>query len=49
MARIAACRGRIASFKIPRHVFLVEDLPTTASDKNRKVDLRAHALRLLGG
>lgn len=48
-ALIAACRGRIASFKIPRHVFLVEDLPTTASGKIRKVDLREQALRLLGG
>ena len=48
-ALIAACRGRIASFKIPRHVFLVEDLPITSSGKIRKVDLRAQALRLLGG
>jgi acyl-CoA synthetase (AMP-forming)/AMP-acid ligase II len=48
-ALIAACRGRIASFKIPRHVFLVEDLPTTSSGKIRKVDLRERALRLLGG
>src|SRR5262249_12058684 len=38
-ALIAACRGRIASFKIPRHVFLVEDLPTTSSGKIRKIDL----------
>ena len=48
-ALIAACRGRIASFKIPRHIFLVEDLPTTSSGKIRKVDLREQALRLLGG
>ena len=48
-ALIAACRGRIASFKIPRHVFLVERLPTTSSGKIRKVDLREQALRLLGG
>jgi fatty-acyl-CoA synthase len=48
-ALIAACRGRIASFKIPRHVFLVDDLPTTSSGKIRKVDLRERALRLLGG
>jgi fatty-acyl-CoA synthase len=47
-ALIAACRGRIASFKIPRHVFLVEDLPTTSSGKIRKVELREQALRLLG-
>ena len=48
-ALIAACRGRIASFKVPRHVFLVEDLPTTSSGKIRKVDLREQALRLRGG
>ena len=48
-ALIAACRGRIASFKIPRHVFLVESLPTTSSGKIRKVDLREQARRLLGG
>ena len=47
-ALIAACRGRIASFKIPRHVFLVESLPTTSSGKIRKVDLREQARRLLG-
>jgi acyl-CoA synthetase (AMP-forming)/AMP-acid ligase II len=42
------CLGRIASFKIPRHVFLVESLPTTSSGKIRKVDLREQARRLLG-
>ena len=46
-ALIAACRGRIASFKIPRHVFLVEHLPTTSSGKVRKVDLREEARRRL--
>ena len=48
-ALIAACRGRIASFKIPRHVFLVDSLPTTSSGKIRKVDLREQARRLLRG
>ncbi len=46
---IRSCRGRIASFKIPRHVFFVEALPTTSSGKFQKVKLRAEALRLLGG
>ena len=46
---LTACRGRIASFKIPRHVFFVEELPTTSSGKIQKVKLRAEALRLLGG
>jgi fatty-acyl-CoA synthase len=44
---IAACRGRIASFKIPRHVVFVAELPTTSSGKVQKVRLREDALRLL--
>jgi fatty-acyl-CoA synthase len=42
---IAHCRGRIASFKIPRHVFVVEDFPMTGSGKIQKVKLREDALR----
>ena len=45
---IGHCRGKVASFKIPRHVFFVTEFPMTASGKIRKVDLRAEALRLLG-
>ena len=45
---IAACRDRIASFKIPRHVVLVETLPMTASGKVQKVKLREQAQRALG-
>ena len=45
---IARCRGKMASFKIPRHVFFVKEFPMTASGKIRKVDLREEALRLLG-
>ena len=36
----AYCRGRIAAFKIPKHVRLVDDLPRTASGKIRKGSLR---------
>ncbi|MDA1100519.1 MAG: AMP-binding protein [Proteobacteria bacterium] len=46
-AVIDYCRGKVASFKIPRHVIFVNDFPMTASGKIRKVDLRADALRLL--
>ncbi len=46
---IAACRGRIASFKIPRHVVFVEAFPTTSSGKVQKAALREEALRRLGG
>jgi fatty-acyl-CoA synthase len=41
-------RGRIASFKIPRHVRFVDSLPMTPSGKVRKVELRARALEELG-
>lgn len=46
---LAACRGRIASFKTPRHVFFVDELPSTSSGKVQKVKLRAEARRLLDG
>ena len=36
---IAHCRGKVASFKVPRHVVIVETLPMAASGKIRKVDL----------
>jgi fatty-acyl-CoA synthase len=41
------CRGKVASFKIPRHVFFVDEFPMTASGKIPKVELREEALRLL--
>ena len=39
------CRGKIASFKIPRHVALVDDFPMTSSGKIQKVRLREEAQR----
>lgn len=33
--------GKVASFKIPRQVFILQDLPKTPSGKVRKVELRA--------
>jgi fatty-acyl-CoA synthase len=42
---LAHCRGRIASFKIPRHVIFVDDFPLTSSGKIQKVKLREEALR----
>ncbi|WP_447412565.1 AMP-binding enzyme, partial [Clostridium perfringens] len=38
------CEGRIASFKIPRKVFVVDELPMTASGKVQKEKLRQRAL-----
>ena len=37
------CRGKVASFKIPRHVLFIEEFPMTASGKIRKVELREDA------
>jgi fatty-acyl-CoA synthase len=42
---IAHCRGRIASFKIPRAVIFVDEFPMTSSGKIQKVKLRDEALR----
>ena len=42
---LAHCRGRIASFKIPRAVFFVDEFPMTSSGKIQKVKLREEALR----
>ena len=42
------CKGRIASFKIPRHVIVVDDFPMTGSGKIPKAKLREDVLRRLG-
>jgi fatty-acyl-CoA synthase len=34
------CHGKVASFKIPRHVFVVDSFPMTPSGKVQKVKLR---------
>ena len=45
---IEPLRGRIASYKIPRAVIFVDEMPMTPSGKIRKVELRARALDDLG-
>jgi fatty-acyl-CoA synthase len=47
-ALLGRLRGRIASFKIPKHVFFVDAYPMTSSGKIRKIELRAEARRRLG-
>ncbi len=44
---LAYCRGKVASFKIPRHVMFLDEFPMTASGKIRKVELREQARSLL--
>ncbi|BAX99842.1 putative fatty-acid-CoA ligase [Mycobacteroides stephanolepidis] len=40
--------GRLAHYKIPRYVHVVESFPMTVTGKVRKVDLRAQAIEILG-
>jgi fatty-acyl-CoA synthase len=42
------CGGRLAHYKIPRHVHVVEEFPMTVTGKVRKVDIRATSVRLFG-
>ena len=42
------CRGKIASYKVPRHVLFVDEFPMTGSGKVQKVKLREEARRRLG-
>jgi fatty-acyl-CoA synthase len=41
------CRGQIARYKIPKHVFFVDDFPKTASGKIQKYKLREMATVLI--
>ena len=42
------CRGKMASFKIPRHLVVVDDYPMTSSGKVQKYLLRQMAAEQLG-
>ncbi|QLL05940.1 AMP-binding protein [Mycobacterium vicinigordonae] len=43
------CLGRIARFKIPRYVWIVDEFPMTVTGKVRKVEMRAQAIEYLAG
>ena len=43
------CRGRIASFKLPRHVLFLPELPMTSTGKVRKAERRERAAQSLAG
>ena len=45
----AWCRARLADFKAPRHVWLVESLPKTETQRTEKYHLRQLARDLLSG
>ena len=44
----AFCAGRLAHYKIPRYVRIVDGFPMTVSGKVRKVQMRAESIELLG-
>ena len=45
---IAYCRGKVASFKIPRLVVFIDAFPMTESGKIKKAELRADAKQRFG-
>jgi fatty-acyl-CoA synthase len=40
--------GKLAHYKIPRYVLIVDEFPMTVTGKVRKVDMRAESVRILG-
>jgi fatty-acyl-CoA synthase len=42
------CEGKLARYKIPRYVHVVEEFPMTVTGKVRKVEMRERAVELLG-
>ena len=45
---IAACRGRLARYKIPRHWKIVDAFPMTVTGKVQKFQMREIAIAELG-
>jgi fatty-acyl-CoA synthase len=44
----AFATGKLAHYKIPRYVLVVDEFPMTVTGKIRKVDMRADTVRMLG-
>ena len=42
------CEGRLAHYKVPRYVHVVDGFPMTVTGKIRKVEMRADAIEILG-
>ena len=42
------CSGRLAHYKMPRYVHLVDGFPMTVTGKVRKVEMRETAIGILG-
>ncbi|GGR41776.1 fatty-acyl-CoA synthase [Nocardioides luteus] len=44
----AFAHGKLAHYKVPRYVLLVEEFPMTVTGKIRKIDMREQSIALLG-
>ena len=44
----AFCSGEIAHYKVPRYVHIVDGFPMTVTGKVRKIEMREHAVSMLG-
>jgi fatty-acyl-CoA synthase len=44
----AYCAGRLAHYKIPRYVVVVEEFPMTVTGKVRKIEMRERSVEFLG-
>ncbi len=44
----AYCAGRLAHYKVPRYVHIVDEFPMTVTGKVRKIEMRETAIELLG-
>ncbi len=42
------CKGKLARYKIPRYVHIVDEFPMTVTGKIRKVEMREVSVKLLG-
>ncbi|MDQ1629634.1 MAG: fatty-acyl-CoA synthase, partial [Actinomycetota bacterium] len=42
------CNGKLAHYKVPRYVQVVEEFPMTVTGKIRKVEMRSRSVQLLG-
>ncbi|HET6500472.1 MAG TPA: AMP-binding protein [Amycolatopsis sp.] len=42
------CAGKLAHYKIPRYVHIVDEFPMTVTGKIRKIEMRERAITLLG-
>ncbi|WP_345344631.1 AMP-binding enzyme, partial [Rhodococcus olei] len=42
------CTGKLAHYKIPRYVHVVDEFPMTVTGKVRKIEMREASLDLIG-